>query len=732
MVDMAEENRVYDEHPSPRIYPIQFVQVGTLPDVPAPLARISTCGGMTIEVLHEVLETDPPQGRYVVVTPQQRRLGSTTGLNLLSALVSLPGHYAAKSWLMERLSRSKSDVADDDESWAGMVRVDNIVTLLRGLLCPPGIAGEKELRKVLVSYAPNHFESGPGYQLAGEPLIWLDVDVIEASVKEACLLEQKGHDALPVWERASTLVARGGYLLDERYSDWAESKRREVEGYQRQAVHALHRLYLARDDGTAGEQVLLLLRSYWQTHPTDEDVLRPLLELLGKRGCVQEAEEYYVHLCQELEVEGFTPHPRTQQIIQNVRDGQSTSPYTLETKPARNTTTTQISSLQDGMYAPFSHITKQDIIEIHQNLSQNFALLSKQDVESGEGVDRGQVAKYLGIAGVVLLQPPENLFHFEPYERLRRALRKSATVDSATIKHLESITNDCWRMIPVVAGVVSHYSRGYALEQLGVVTRLLEGSQPLVIHQQLCSIAGELSLIVANISSNMRDYRSAKRYYELSIEAAQEAKNGSLQAVGLARLSFNSTRNDQPDVALPLVLEALHLMMKDDKYAKGTMRAWVAVVLAEVYANLKNAKACFEALEQAELQMDSAIREDDPYHTTFSSSLLAGYKGMCYTLLHLPEDAEKVLHNALAQMPASSDYQKGYILSDLANACIQQGRVDEMYAHASEALALAAQTKAREVFQRIRKLRTGLDSWSSTLYVKNLDKQICDTECVFY
>ena len=272
---MAEENRVHDEHPSPGIYPIQFVQVGTLPDVPAPLARISTCGGMAIEVLHEVVSTDPPQGRYVIVTPHPRQ-GSITGRNLLSALVSLPGHYATKSWLTERLSRHKSEV-DDDETWAGMVRVDNIVSVLRGLLCPPGIAGENELRKALVRYVPNRFESGPGYQLADNPLLWLDVDVLEASVKEACLLEKQGQDALSVWERAYALASRGGYLLDERYSDWAESKRREVEGYQRQAVHALHRLYLARKGDAAEEQVLLLLRSYWQTHPTDEDVLRPLL-----------------------------------------------------------------------------------------------------------------------------------------------------------------------------------------------------------------------------------------------------------------------------------------------------------------------------------------------------------------------------------------------------------------------------------------------------------------------
>ncbi|MBA2393655.1 MAG: hypothetical protein H0V70_13040 [Ktedonobacteraceae bacterium] len=210
---------------------------------------------MTIEILHKMLEADPPQGRYVVVTPQQRGKGSTTARNLLSALVSLPGHYAAKSWLTERLRRYKGEV-DEEDDWGGMARVHNIVTLLRGLLCPPGIEGEKELRKALVSYVPNRFESGPGYQLTGAPLRRLDVDVIEASVKEASLVERRGQNAISVWEQAYALAARGEYLLDERYSNWAESKRREVEGYQRQAAHALHRLYLTHKGEAAEEQVL--------------------------------------------------------------------------------------------------------------------------------------------------------------------------------------------------------------------------------------------------------------------------------------------------------------------------------------------------------------------------------------------------------------------------------------------------------------------------------------------
>jgi transcriptional regulator with XRE-family HTH domain len=327
----------------------------------------------------------------------------------------------------------------------------------------------------------------------------------------------------------------------------------------------------------------------------------------------------------------------------------------------------------------------------------------------------------------------EDLFNSDDlYERVRYALRKPSVVDDIALEHLESVTHDCWKMMPVVGGVVSHHSRKYVLDRLNTVTRLLEGSQPILIHEQLCSIAGKLSLIIANISSNIRDYKTAKIYYEIAIEAAQEARNIPLQAVSLVRLSFNSTRADRPDESLPLVQEANYLVTHCGQHATITTRSWIAAALAEVFANLKNAKACFEALAQSELQVPYPAVEEDPYYTTFSTFLLAGYKGTCYVLLRQPKNAEKVLGEALKQLPVSSTYQKGYILSDLAQSYIQQGKLEEMYDCANNALAIAVQTNAPEIFLRVCKLRNDFGEWASTLHVKNLETQIHYLEPQFY
>ena len=308
--------------------------------------------------------------------------------------------------------------------------------------------------------------------------------------------------------------------------------------------------------------------------------------------------------------------------------------------------------------------------------------------------------------------------------RLRQALKKSSPIDKAIVDYLEIVVNDCWKMIPVVAGVVSYHSRAYILERLEMVTNLLERPQSTLLRKRLCSIASELSLIVANISSNLREYYIAKMYYEVSIDAAREASNSILQAVSLVRLSFNSTRNGQADVALPLVQEASHLIAQDNVHATAKTSAWIASATAEVYANLQDPLACFKVLEQAERYADGDNSGEDPYYTTFSPSLFFGYKGACYRLLQRSNDAERVLEIALRQFGSAPTYQKGYLLNDIARVCIQQGKIEEASEYAKDALVVALQTKSPEVFQLTCKLRKDLDTWASTSSVQSLEDQI--------
>src|SRR5258708_2729250 len=184
---------------------IQLVEVGPRQAVPVPFLRITTCGLLTIEVIEEVVSTDPPLARYRSFTPEQLRgRGTAPALILLKLFLSCPERFGLRDWLIDQFCR--------DRELFSSVRLDNIVSQLRSLLCP----GEYEdLRKHLVAHVRSSPSSGDGYQLASHPLIWVDSEALVWNVEQAVRMERFGDDALPYWERAYLLARRGPYLPDE-------------------------------------------------------------------------------------------------------------------------------------------------------------------------------------------------------------------------------------------------------------------------------------------------------------------------------------------------------------------------------------------------------------------------------------------------------------------------------------------------------------------------------------
>ena len=301
-----------DLRTSEQIRPIQLLERGKQTLAPAPFLRITACGLLTMEVVAEVVSTDPPQARYLAFTPDQLRgRGTAPALTLLKLLLSRSERFALRDWLIEQFCH--------DRDVFSSVRLDNIVSQLRSLLCPPAY---EDLRTQVVAHVRGSASSGDGYQLAAYPLIWTDIDALTWNVEQAARMERFGDDPLPYWERAYALARRGIFLPDELYSDWAAARRGEVAGMLRQGVQALARLYLARHGEAGEEEALLLLRSYWQEHPREEDVLRPLMELLARRECYQEALEYYAHAEKLLAEDGIEPDPRTRDLAEYVRTKQ--------------------------------------------------------------------------------------------------------------------------------------------------------------------------------------------------------------------------------------------------------------------------------------------------------------------------------------------------------------------------------------------------------------------------
>ncbi len=295
-----------------------------------PLARVRTCGVLAVEVPLD-LEQGPDGHVEAVYGPPAAELltikGMTTAFLLLALLASQPGGFASKDFLTQALPHLRRDSTgaeeDELEGDGSLARLDNVVSLLRKLLCPPkllAIPGASALRKRLVRFVRATPESGPGYQLAEFPLLWLDVEAMETYVTRARQLEARGEDGLEEWQAAYQIGMRGPFLGHEPYSEWADWRRGRVRDLLWQSVSAQYHRAERWETGASGiEAAVRLLLEFWQAQVTNEDAFRELVDLLGKQERFQLAEECYRQLCATLDREGRLPHPRTREAMDALR-----------------------------------------------------------------------------------------------------------------------------------------------------------------------------------------------------------------------------------------------------------------------------------------------------------------------------------------------------------------------------------------------------------------------------
>jgi tetratricopeptide (TPR) repeat protein len=689
---VPEEIQQTHHDASDTIYPIQFVQVGNLHSVPAPLVRVSTCGEVTLEVLHKVIDTEPAQGFYRVVTPQQRRKGSSSALNLLKVLVSLPGHTVSKDWLSEHFPRNRSD-EEDEEGWVSLVRVDNIVSLLRSLLCPPGIVGEETLRKALITFVKNHRESGPSYRLAAEPLLWLDVDVIAASVQQACLLEQQGKDALPYWEQAYTLASKGSFLRDEPYSDWARDKCLEIEGYLRQAVHALHRLYLARDGEAGEERVLLLLRSYWQTHPTDEDLLRPLLELLGKRDCVQEALDYYQRLCERLEKEGGAPDIRTQKTVQNLHTRQRWREHTF-TNPAEVELSFSVVSAfginqQDKTKtwppSPFSYSVTQVILESLHEQGETLPL-HITDLATRRAI----LSVLCGIPFAAWMPHQEVPLSVQHHKNI---------LNEDLLTFFESAITSLWELY--YTGGVDRVEQGLSslTREIANLLRLAQGTDQ---HKRVLILLTMGYQLQCCVLRDRMDYPHAHIAYQRAFDAAQELGNAELTSSALAREGVTLIQQEKPEQALLYLNTALHIM---DGQEFPLLKGYILQALSEAYAKTQQVQECWRSLDEAE----SSILSDQKHSLVrFNKASIMAQRGVDAVLLKDYQEAIQCITASLMTYDPTLVRGRARLIAQRAEAYYGLGKLDVCIQNAEEAFTLAQSVGSSKTISRIEKLYASL------------------------
>jgi len=717
-----------------------------------PVIRLSTCGSMTIDVLC----TDHLSGRYETLAAEKLRgRGVAPALTLLKLLASQPHRYASKDWLMEHLRR-------EEETFTTEARLDDITSLLRGLLCPPGIAEKEKLRRQLVRYSHGGRDSGDGYRLADYPLIWLDSDALAWNVEQAARMERFGDDSLRFWERAYQLASRGTYLPDEPYSDWAEARRNEMEGHLRQSVHALARLYQKRFGEAGDAQTALLLRSYWQQHPTDEDALRPLMELLGKQERYQEAEACFQKVLLVYQEEGGEqrPDPRTQDIreylsIKRIQRGNESK----DIIEVINISHTSLLIVEE----PGEKQPSKSMIQCPRGVAarHNIVQPAREKIASISKLPHSSMGALfdVGIQALLLVGQQEHwsademnsiLDHVrKKYSDMTMEEQKEKAISRRDVLMLltgmsgallglndagdtspflaEEILSICITAIPacwslVYAGGIEH------IEQIlpQYLTHLTGIAQRSSHHRKLAASLASQGYKLANLLDLQReDFITALKHSNDALIYGQLAGDLNLQLAALIEEALTFWYHKRPLQTLKTYQRALQLIPRKGQ-ALGRHHVVSPIIAGRVYVGLAEVHAQLEQ-EQEALQYMGLAQDtfpDDPEndshfaYTHYGHYYLYLYQGLMYMKLNQPDQALSAY--AHFDVPKYAP-RRAEITNREAAALLASGDMNQCYDKVETAVALAVSmdsdlrySEAQDVYQGM------LIKWPHERKVKSL------------
>src|SRR3989442_13326846 len=147
---------------------------------------------------------------------------------LLKVLLCRPNRRAARDELIEA-------IWPDHETINAAHALDSAASVLRRHILRTGEVGSLLLT----------LRSGGEtiLKLAGQHRLWVDADAFLSLVSQALRAEYQGQNLLPLLEKAHAL-ARGEFLEDDLYAEWAQPRRHTINGARHRVLFKLVDLYL--------------------------------------------------------------------------------------------------------------------------------------------------------------------------------------------------------------------------------------------------------------------------------------------------------------------------------------------------------------------------------------------------------------------------------------------------------------------------------------------------------
>lgn len=268
---------------------------GTLPSI-----RIRMFGEFAVERL--ISSSTSTVSRYIPLAWEELNRRKAP-LLVLKILLCAPGRRASREEIMQILW--------PDRAIASMQHAfETVISLLRRRILCTG-TGESLLQTIRAE------GEAVSLKLSGQSKLWVDADALLELGMRAGREIRTGKDPLSTLEQAHRLV-QGRFLEDHSSSTWSRARRSTINGGVHRILYQLFERYIYDRQLDQAEALLL---SFLEEHPTDQDALYHLMELLADRRRGQEAYEIYLYAVDELLIEGKEPAPYIRRLGEQLNAG---------------------------------------------------------------------------------------------------------------------------------------------------------------------------------------------------------------------------------------------------------------------------------------------------------------------------------------------------------------------------------------------------------------------------
>jgi DNA-binding SARP family transcriptional activator len=270
----------------------------------APVLRVYLFGECVLERLVAGSEEAGQTPRYARVSNDEWK-GRGPALALLKLLLCRHHRRAMKDELVAALWPEPDEDEEEKRLKNADRALDAAVSVLRKVL------GTADGGSLLTTTSCG---DGTIYKLPGQECVWVDADAFEQCTHKA-LKATHMQEAIPLWESAYQLTRRGEFLEEDRYRDWATSRRDALAGRIGTCVYALADRYIQQQ---RLDQAQDLLWEVVEDHPDDEDALYRLLLLLERQERYQAAWQLYQRAKESTARESLSLAPRIKALAKRM------------------------------------------------------------------------------------------------------------------------------------------------------------------------------------------------------------------------------------------------------------------------------------------------------------------------------------------------------------------------------------------------------------------------------